>query len=131
LLARLDLAPGFDFQRAPYDAVQQLVEGALRGPALERRLHSPAYAPPIHNTQSPWCNFYRNFHALIVEECIHHCLATRMRHDRPGARRAFVDPRKCAAHCLECQGCPLRHLCVSYANGRAVARPAPKLNTIA
>jgi endonuclease-3 related protein len=69
---------------------------------------------PIANPQSPAANFYRTFHALIVEECIHHCLATRPRHDRPGARRVFVDPRKCAEHCLICQGCPLREMCAEY-----------------
>jgi endonuclease-3 related protein len=114
LLARLDLAPGFDFMRAPYDTVQQLVENALAGPALEARLSAPAYAPPIYNAQSAHCNFYRNFHALIVEECIHHCLANRPRQDQAGARRRFVDPRKCAAHCLDCAGCPLRGMCATY-----------------
>jgi endonuclease-3 related protein len=114
LLARLDLAPGFDFARAPYDAVQQLVEGALADPILDGKLQIAEFAPPICNPQSAICNFYRNFHALIVEECIHHCLASRMRQDRPGARRVFVDPRKCAAHCLKCSGCPLRAICAMY-----------------
>jgi endonuclease-3 related protein len=114
LLARLGIAPGFDFERAPYDAVQALVERALDDPLLDQRLRSAEYAPPILNIQSARCSFYRNFHALIVEECIHHCLATRMRHDRPGARRTFVDPRKCAAHCLECTGCPVRGMCATY-----------------
>jgi len=53
-------------------------------------------------------------HALIIEECIHHCLASSPRQDRPGARRAFVDPRKCAEHCIACDGCPLRAMCASY-----------------
>jgi endonuclease III related protein len=114
LLERLDLAPGFDFARAPYDAVQSLIEHALTDPIVDRRLQIADYAAPILNLQSPSCNFYRNFHALIVEECIHHCLATRQRHDQPGARRRFVDPRKCAAHCLVCQGCPLRRMCATY-----------------
>ncbi len=114
LFGRLDLAPGFDFARAPYDAVQALIEGALTDPIVDCRLQIAEYAPPIYNLQSPICNFCRNFHALIVEECIHHCLATNMRQDRPGARRVFVDPRKCAAHCLACQGCPLRGMCATY-----------------
>jgi endonuclease-3 related protein len=114
LLARLDLVAGFDFARAPYDAVQALIERALAGPLLESRLRSADYAPPIATPQSALCNFYRNFHALIVEECIHHCLATKQRQDRPGAKRTFVDPRKCAAPCLVCQGCPLRAICATY-----------------
>ena len=114
LLARLDLAPGFDFLRARYDDVQALVETALGDPIVDCRLQVAEYAPPIYNLQSAICNFYRNFHALIVEECIHHCLATRPRQDRPGARRVFVDPHKCAVHCLDCQGCPLRGMCAEY-----------------
>jgi endonuclease-3 related protein len=114
LLARLELVPGFDFARAPYDTVQALIEQALNGPAIAWRLRSADYAPPIANSQSALCNFYRNFHALIVEECIHHCLATNQRQDRPGAKRTFVDPRKCAGHCLVCQGCPLRAICAAY-----------------
>jgi endonuclease-3 related protein len=114
LLARLELAPGFDFARAPYDVVQQLIERALDDPIVDCRLQIADYAPPIHNRQSARCNFYRNLHALIVEECIHHCLATGPRQDLPGARRKFVDPRKCAAHCLVCQGCPLREICATY-----------------
>src|SRR5215212_566626 len=114
LLGRLDLAPGFDFLRAPYDVVQAQVEGTLAGSIVDCRLQIADYAPPIYNVQSAICNFYRNFHALIVEECIHHCLATRPRQDRPGARRVFVDPRKCAGHCLDCQGCSLRGMCATY-----------------
>ena len=122
LLARLDLAPGFDFLRAPYDKVQALVEGAVKpwddawasgrvgewasDLAIGVRLFAPSPLRPL--------GFYRNFHALIVEECIHHCLATRPRQDRPGARRVFVDPRKCAEHCLVCQGCPVRGMCAEY-----------------
>ncbi len=58
--------------------------------------------------------FYWNLHALIVEECIHHCLASSLRQDRLGARRVFADPRKCAEHCIVCAGCPLREICASY-----------------
>jgi endonuclease-3 related protein len=114
LLARLDLAPGFDFARARYDDVQALIEAAIIHPIADHRLPSAGFMLPIPNPQVPATNFYRNFHALIVEECIHHCLATRPRQDRPGARRVFVDPRKCATHCLNCQGCPLREMCAEY-----------------
>ena len=114
LLARLDIAPGFDFVRARYDDVQALVEAALADRIADRRLQIADFLLPIPNPQLRITNFYRSFHALIVEECIHHCLATRPRQDRSGARRAFVDPRKCAAHCLDCQGCPLREMCATY-----------------
>jgi endonuclease III related protein len=114
LLARLDLAPGFDFLRAPYDAVQALVERALEESISDVRLEIRDYLLPLPDSQSPITYFYRNFHALIIEECIHHCLANSPRQDRPGARRVFVDPRKCAAHCLACLGCPLREMCATY-----------------
>lgn len=107
LFARLDLQPGFDFNRARYDAIQELIEGALTDPIADGRWQMADYDQPIYH-------FHWDLHALIVEECIHHCLATSPRHDRPGARRLFVDPRKCAAHCLECGGCPLRQICAMY-----------------
>lgn len=100
LLARLGLAPGFDFLRAPYDAVQALIEHAIA-------------VDGFGETMSPHDRSWR-FHALIVEACIHHCLATRPRHDAPGLRPTFVDPRKCAAHCVSCAGCPLRDVCDTY-----------------
>jgi endonuclease-3 related protein len=114
LLGRLDLAPGFDFASARYDDIQELIEGALSNDIADYRLPIADFVLPIPNPQSLIPNFYRNFHALIVEECIHHCLAASPRQDRPGARRVFVDPRKCAAHCLDCQGCPLRGMCATY-----------------
>jgi endonuclease-3 related protein len=114
LFARLGLAPGFDFTRARYDAIQELIEGALmrnveRGTLNVEQVHSA-----FSVQRSALRDFYWNFHALIVEECIHHCLATNPRQDRPGARRTFVDPRKCAEHCLACRGCPLRGMCAMY-----------------
>jgi endonuclease-3 related protein len=125
LLARLDLAPGFDFLRAPYDAVQALIESALSpwddewasGRVGEWASNLRFDDRPV--TPSP-CHplaFFRGFHALIVEECIHHCLANSPRQDRQGAKRVFVDPRKCAAHCLACLGCPLREMCATYQRG--------------
>jgi endonuclease-3 related protein len=114
LLGRLDLAPGFDFARARYDDIQALVEGAVTEEIRDWGLETRTYSLPIANPQLPVANFFRNFHALIVEECIHHCLANNPRQDRPGARRVFVDPRKCAEHCQGCQGCPLRGMCATY-----------------
>jgi endonuclease III related protein len=133
LFARLDLLPCFDFARARYDAIQALIEGALtttgdRRPTTndeDRRLEMrdwrlTADGNSISHLQSPISrsqslrHFLWDLHALIIEECIHHCLAADPRQDRPGAKRAFVDPRKCAAHCVECQGCPLRAICAFY-----------------
>ena len=114
LFARLGLVPGFDFARARYDDVQALVESALDGQIADRASQIAEYDLPICNPQSAICNFYRSLHALIIEECIHHCLATNPRQDQPGTQRSFVDPRKCAAHCVGCQGCPLRELCVTH-----------------
>ena len=132
LFARLDLAPGFDFARARYEAIQELIEGALnpwvetgesRGAAgsggggeYESNLYSPTPLLPYSRStvDGSLRHFLWDLHALIVEECIHHCLATRPRHDLPGAKRTFVDPRKCAEHCLGCQGCPLRTICAHY-----------------
>ena len=115
LFGRLGLAPGFDFARAAYDDIQALVEGAIGSD--ERGTRNEELSPPssflVHRSSST--DFYWNLHALIIEECIHHCLATNPRQDRPGARRSFVDPRKCAAHCIACQGCPLRPMCATYA----------------
>ena len=155
LFARLDLAPGFDFARARYDEVQELIERALlpwpttdhRPPTTDEGqttkddrpttndqrpttnddrhpssfiVHRSSFTSPRHPfTSSPHLDgslrhFLWDLHALIIEECIHHCLATNPRQDQPGARRTFVDPRKCAAHCVNCQGCPLRDMCAYY-----------------
>jgi endonuclease III related protein len=114
LFGRLGLAPGFDFARARYDDVQALVEGAVghdeRRAMNDQASHNSSFI--VHPSSSR--EFYWNLHALIIEECIHHCLANSPRQDQPGARRAFVDPRKCAEHCIVCDGCPLRHMCASY-----------------
>jgi endonuclease-3 related protein len=124
LFGRLGLAPGFDFARARYDDVQALVEEALAGArgwrmgdrdsSLSVQQAQNLASNPHPPTPIPQRDFYWNLHALIIEECIHHCLATNPRQDQPGARRSFVDPRKCAAHCITCQGCPLREMCETY-----------------
>lgn len=126
LFSRIGLAPGFDFNRASYEALRQLIEGALTRCDCELQIAGCRLEAPICNLQSAIRGFphldgsLRHFlwdlHALITEECIHHCLATKPRQDQPGARRNFLDPRKCAAHCLECQGCPLRPICATYKN---------------
>jgi endonuclease III related protein len=118
LFGRLGLAPGFDFVRARYDDVQALVEGAFADEDRGWRMEDGgskclAILDPPSSILGPR-EFYWNLHALIIEECIHHCLANSPRQDQPGARRAFVDPRKCAEHCIVCDGCPLRSICASY-----------------
>jgi endonuclease-3 related protein len=113
LLARLGLVPGLDVLRAPYDAVQAVIEAAISELIADSRMQIADYSD-----QSAICNLQSailwRFHALIVEACIHHCLATRQRQDAPGLRPTFVDPRKCAGHCLSCSGCPLRDICATY-----------------
>lgn len=110
-------------ERAPYDAIQAIVEDALV-PNDDVRMMKEEGAPqaldsaassdePVYVLPHPSELFWR-LHALIVEICIHHCHATRMRHDAPGARPRFVDPRKCAEHCVGCSGCPLRDVCATY-----------------
>lgn len=116
LFARLDLAPGFDFTRARYDDVQRLVEEAL---TPWRRAGTPSGGPALPDPRSlapdgSLRHFLWDLHALIVEACIHHCLASNPRCSRPGTRRGFIDERKCAGHCTACGGCPLRATCASY-----------------
>jgi endonuclease-3 related protein len=127
LFSRLDIAPGFDFQRASYDAVQRLIEDALALEDWRVEIRDWRSQSSISNLPFPISlythldgslrHFLWDFHALIVEECIHHCLASNPRQDTSGARRTFVDPRKCATHCLDCRGCPLRKMCATYQHG--------------
>ncbi|NOK78425.1 MAG: DNA repair protein [Chloroflexi bacterium AL-W] len=103
LFARLDLLPGFDFHAARYNVVQQLVEGALQGAIFD-----------FAHLDGSLRHFLWDLHAMINEECIHHCLANKPRCDRPGVQRTFLDPRKCVQHCASCSGCPLRMMCAMY-----------------
>jgi endonuclease-3 related protein len=115
LFGRLGLPLGVNIERAPYDVVQVLVEEALgsHASAVIEALGCSAGVEP-HELHAPIVAFYWRFHALIVEACIHHCLASRPRQDRPGVRPTFVDPRKCFDHCRGCVGCPLRDVCATY-----------------
>lgn len=130
LLSRVNVEPGFDFMRAPYDAVQALVESAFADwPEAEQLARSTqagswgeermekGTAISVGITLSPLASFMWDFHALIVEACIHHCLAKRPRQETPGLRPKFVDPRKCASHCVHCSGCPARFICATYQAG--------------
>lgn len=96
LFGRLNLFPDLDCARVPYDTLQARVEQVVA-----------AEVP-----REPLRFFYWHLHELIIEACIHHCLATSPRCFRPGAqRRNFVDPRKCADHCRTCSACPLSTGC--------------------
>ncbi len=122
LFARLDLAPGFDFLRAPYDVVQHRIECALH-PFLPETTTTAAENFHVHRTVETNGNgafFFAQFHALIIEACVHHCLARNPRCDQPGVRRTFIDPRKCAAHCLTCRECPFCQRCAAF-NGRVTS----------
>jgi endonuclease-3 related protein len=114
LLARFGLGTELDLMRAPYDAVQALVERALEAGPLPHVPEERQILPEFITLRSPMTAFHWSFHALIVEACIHHCLATRLRCTLPGLRPAFVDHRKCAEHCLECGGCPVAYICVEH-----------------
>jgi endonuclease III related protein len=108
------LGPIPDIATIKYDTLQQIFERAL--PA---DLDLGAY-PHLQGSRA---KLFWDFHALIVEHGIHHCLARRPRCDETSApRRAFSQPIKCAAHCPPCDGCPLREICAAY----QIATAAPQ-----
>lgn len=114
LLARLNIVPEIDMLRAKYDVIQQVIEAALQ----PWEPLAATYLPRYSHLDGTLRHFMWDFHALINEICIHHCLATKLRCDLPGQHRTFVDPRKCALHCRDCAGCPLRSQCTLYQTER-------------
>ena len=98
----------------PIPQVATLKYGELRAlfeRALPADLDLSAY-PHLHGSRS---RLFWDYHALIVEHGIHHCLARRPRCDETSApRRNFAQAIKCAAHCPPCAGCPLRSVCAAY-----------------
>jgi endonuclease-3 related protein len=115
IFGRLGILP--DIERLPYHALQQIFEEALP-PDLDLSAYS--------HLQGSRARFFWDFHALIVEHGIHHCLPRRPRCDEPGAsRRPFAQPIKCATHCPPCDGCPLQVICVGY-QSRDKERPCAK-----
>lgn len=107
IFGRLGSIP--DVATLPYDSLRDLFEHAL--PA---DLDLSAY-PHLRNDRAM---FFWDYHALIVEHGIHHCLARRPRCDETSApRRGFTQPIKCADHCPPCDGCPLRSICAAYRSG--------------
>ena len=110
--ARLGIVP--NVLTLKYEPLRQLLEAAL--PA---DLDLSAY-PHLEGSRA---RFFWDFHALIVEHGIHHCLPRRPRCDETSApRRAFSQPIKCAEHCPPCDGCSLRPVCAAYQSGSV--RPA-------
>lgn len=114
ILARAGLPHSLDPLRASYDTVRKLVEGALASGPPPVLAAGRETLPDFIRPRSPLTAFYWDFHALIIEACIHHCTASRPRCATPGLRPAFVDHRKCAEHCRGCGGCPLAHTCTAY-----------------
>lgn len=101
---RLGVIDGVETMR--YEPLRQLIEAAL-----PTDLDLGAY-PQLEDSRA---RLFWDFHALIVEHGIHHCLPRRPRCDGTSApRRAFSQPIKCAGHCPPCDGCPLRDVCAAY-----------------
>ena len=110
LFGRLGIIPGV--AALPYETLRRTIEAAL--PAS---LDLAAY-PHLRSSRA---RFFWDFHALIVEHGIHHCLSRRPRCDETSApRRGFTQPIKCAAHCPPCDGCPLRQICDAYKQHRKI-----------
>jgi len=82
-----------DVMNADYDAVQHTIENDVG---------------PIDVVTA------RELHAMMVEVCIHHCIAKNPRCTQSGAMRRFVDVRKCAEHCPPCAGCPTQSMCLYH-----------------
>jgi endonuclease-3 related protein len=115
LFGRLGWLPGATTAR--YEPLRELIEGALSGD-----LDLSAY-PHLGNSRE---RFFWDYHALIVEHSIHHCLARNPHCDETSApRRAFSQPIKCATHCPPCDGCPLRTVCAAYRSGE-VTQPSTR-----
>jgi endonuclease III related protein len=89
-----------------YEALRRLIDEAL-----PEEIDLAAY-PHLEGSRA---RLFWDFHALIVEHGIHHCLPGRPRCDETSApRRGFTQPIKCAGHCPPCDGCPLRDVCEAY-----------------
>lgn len=107
LFGRLGIIPEVKTMR--YEALRALLEQAL-----PEGIDLSAY-PHLGGSRA---RFFWDYHALIVEHSIHHCLARRPRCDQASApRRGFLQPLKCAGHCPPCAGCPLRTVCAAYLSG--------------
>lgn len=100
------LGPIPEIATIKYGTLQQIFEDALPDD-----LDLSVYP----HLQASRARLFWDFHALIVEHGIHHCLSRRPRCDESSApRRAFTQAIKCAEHCPPCDGCPLREICAAY-----------------
>lgn len=94
----------------PYESLREQFEATLPDD-----LDLSAY-PHLHGSRA---RLFWDYHALIVEHGIHHCLPRKPHCDTSSAaRRGFAQPIKCAEHCPPCAGCPLRDLCGAYQTNR-------------
>jgi endonuclease III related protein len=118
---RLGIIP--NIETMPYEQLRILIEAALpvgldlsAYSHLDQELHpEPGAAPRPTNDEERRARFFWDYHALIIEHGIHHCLSRRPRCDETSApRRGFAQPIKCATHCPPCDGCPLRVRCMFY-----------------
>jgi endonuclease-3 related protein len=101
LMGRIDPAPAFGWNRARYNAVQQQIESGLAG-------------SEIQNLQPEIQNLYADYHALINEQCVRYCLASRPRCDGPPARRIYSLQAGRESYLSRQEGCPLRAFCAYY-----------------
>lgn len=107
LFARLGNIP--EVATLKYEALRRCLEAEL-----PEGLDLSAY-PHLGGSRA---RLFWDFHALIVEHGIHHCLPRRPHCDQTSApRRGFSQPIKCATHCPPCDGCPLREVCRAYQIG--------------
>lgn len=104
LFRRIGTIPGCTSMS--YDRLQTIIEDALPADVdLEKYPH----------LQGSRARFYADFHALIVEHGIHHCLPRRPRCDQESApRRGYTQVVKSVTPRPPCTGCPLRSMCQTY-----------------
>lgn len=122
---RLGIIQGIATMR--YEQLRALLEAALPVdidlspyPHLDQELHPEPHteAQPV-TAEKRRARFFWDYHALIIEHGIHHCLTRRPRCDETSApRRGFAQAIKCASHCPPCDGCPLRSQCAFYQSGQ-------------
>ena len=121
---RLGIIPGI--ATMPYEKLRALFETALpldidltKYRHLDQPLHPEPDAPQHPPTaEQRRARFFWDYHALIVEHGIHHCLTRRPRcNEQSAPRRGFHQPIKCAKHCPPCDGCPFRTRCLFYQTG--------------
>lgn len=104
IFGRLGVTP--NVEKLPYETLRRIFEDAL-----STDLDLSRY-PHLANSRA---RLFWDYHSLIVEHGIHHCLPRRPRCDESSApRRPFTQAIKCADHCPPCNGCPLRDVCVAY-----------------